>query len=137
MIFPDVIDISIIGVFDRGEPNLERIVLRTNTWVNLSEYGMMIGILGPHNLASPIYDHLYYFKTETFLIPDSWIFLYTGPGKDISSKMPDSEEPAYIFHWGKPFTVFAWTEIIPILFRIGSVQLGYPPGDKIQLGTGE
>lgn len=135
MIFPDVVDLQLVGVFDRGIPNQERIVIKTNSWVNMAEYGVLIGLLGQNNMASPYYDNFFHFK-EISVVPNTWIFLYTGPGNEIQSKMP-SGDPAFIYHWGKPVTAFADSNVIPILVRIGAVQLGLPPQNQRQIGDGK
>ena len=134
MILPDVIDLQLVGVYDRGIPNQERIVIKTNSWVNMAEYGVMIGLLGQNNMAAPYFDNLFHFK-EISVVPNTWVFLYTGPGKEIQSKTP-AGDPAFVFHWGKPDTIFAHSHVIPILFRIGAVQLGLPPQNQSQIGDG-
>ena len=126
MIFPDIRDINIVNVYERGVPNKERSLFKTDTLLNLGEYGVMIGLLQKNGLALPYHDNLYPFK-DVNLPPNSWIFLYTGPGTDYNGKMPHDNSPFHVFHWGKPTTVFAHSLIIPVLFRIGAVQLGSFP----------
>lgn len=132
MIFPGVYGINIVSVYERGVSNKERIVFKTDTWLNLCEYGVMIGLLQENGLSAPYHDQLYHFK-ELYLLPNSWIFLYTGPGNDYSGNMPNDNSPFHVFHWGKPTTVFAHSLIIPILFQIGAVQLGSLPKNLPQL----
>lgn len=133
MIFPNIQDIQIVNVYDRGVPNNERILLKTNAGLNLAQYGVLIGLLNEKNgLASPYRDNIYTFK-DVYLEPNSWIFLYTAPGTDYEGKLPHDNSPFQVFYWGKKITIFAHSLIIPILFKIGEILLGSAPINLPQL----
>ncbi len=132
MIFPNIYAIHIIGVFDRGIANNERIVFKADTWLNLAEFGVMIGFTVDDNLAKPYLDHLFHFP-EIDVDPGTLIFLYTGPGKNYKGNMPKNAEPFHVLHWGKPSTVFAHSSIVPILFQVGAIEVGRRPIDLPQI----
>ena len=120
-------ELVIQGVYDRGVPNQERILIRPTQAVNLGQYGIMLGVNNPQalNSALPINDYLFWFG-DGIVEPQSWIFLYTGPGTARKTEM-QNKEPAYVLHWGRTHTVFAGSSVVPILFRVDAVNLGQMP----------
>lgn len=122
MIVADIFELTIVGVFDRGVPNRERIALQANDTVNLGRYGLMIGVRGDTGSAFPIRDNLLWFG-DGFLEKGDWLFVYTGPGQPKVTKLPSNEERLISAHWGRTQTVLHNPDIVPILFRVDAVQV--------------
>ena len=53
MIVNNITELTLKGVYDRGVPNQERIVIISNETVNLGKYGLMIGVRSTGNTAFP------------------------------------------------------------------------------------
>lgn len=122
MIVNLITELSVIGVFERGVPNQERIVLRVNETVNLGQYGLMIGVRAQDGTAFPIRDNLLWFG-DGIVTRDDWIFIYTGPGEPKASTLPNTQERIYTLHWGRGQTILINREIVPILFKVDAVQV--------------
>ena len=121
MILEDISGLTLVGVFDRGIPNKERIVLRANEIINLGQYGIMIGIRLEEGMASPIRDNLFWFG-DAYVMEGDWIFVYTGPGEGKGAPVPNSQDRLYSIHWGRKETILHHDELVPILFRVDAVQ---------------
>ncbi len=115
-------EIEMVGVFDRGVPNEERIVLRVVETSNLGCYGLMIGVRLADGSAFPIRDNLFWFGDAGMSVGD-WLFVYTGPGQATVSELPNTQERLYSVHWGRRETILADPNIVPILFRTDAVVL--------------
>lgn len=126
MMVESIQELSIIGVFDRGVANSERIVLYAHQSLNLGQYGIMLGMRESENSAFPLRDHLFWFG-DGIIEPRTWLFIYTGPGEARKTIMPNSQETAFVLHWGKPTTVLANLNIVPVLFRVEAVAVEQPP----------
>lgn len=122
MIVQDLNEIKIVGVFDRGVPNQERIVLNVIETVNLGQYGIMVGIRAAEGTAFPIRDNLFWFG-DGLVNQGDWLTIYTGPGKAQTNQIPNSESKLYSIHWGRDTTILGSKEFSPILFRIDAVQI--------------
>jgi hypothetical protein len=131
MIISKVTELTIMAVLKRGVPNEECIVIQANGTINLGQYGIMLGIYAQYNSAIPFKDHLFWFGNYVIEKGD-WLFIYTGMGEP--SKIPSNDGTnTYTVFWGKPKTVFANSNIVPLLFRIDAVSVLSPPGDQPQL----
>lgn len=122
MIVGIVTEVSIIGVFSRGIPGEERIVLQANEWVQLGQYGLMLGVRMQEGFAAPVRDNLLWFG-DGILRKGDWIFVYTGPGVARESGLPNTQEKLYSIHWGRTTTILDNPELVPILFRVDAVQI--------------
>lgn len=122
MIVNLVTEISVVGVFDRGIPNQERVVLYVNETVNLGQYGLMVGVRGSDGTAFPIRDNLFWFG-DGFVNRGDWIFVYTGPGEPRTTALPNTQERLYSIHWGRTQTMLHHHDVVPILFRVDAVQV--------------
>src|SRR5687767_1786851 len=100
MILLPITELSIVGVFDRGVPNNERIVLSANQDVNMGQYGLMLGIRGQPGWGTPIPDNLFWFG-DGLASKNDLIFVYTGPGEPRASELPMLKAKAYVLHWGR------------------------------------
>lgn len=133
MIITDLKELLLYPVADRGVPNSERIPILVQEHTDMGQFGMMIGYSGMNGVANPFRDNLFWFG-DGFVKPGDWILLYTGSGVP---RTDDWDAPSgskiYTIHWGRSKTMFANTLVVPILFKIGSVNVGLPPGDLPQL----
>src|SRR5262249_13861146 len=117
MYMPTPVGITLYGVYDRGQPNKERIVLRNDFAVNLAEYGLLRGIKVGDRTATPVRDSFFWFGEVELEVP-TLIYVYTGPG---SMKFTQADgHPAVVFHWGKNETLFNQEILVPIVFRLES-----------------
>lgn len=133
MIVDDLVELSVIRVFERGVANKECIAILVNETTNMGQYGMMLGVAQGTNSAVPVYDQLFWFGDGVAQKGD-WIFVYTGSGKPRTTRTTDNLSNIYTVFWGKPTTVLANSYIVPILFRVGAVEVGSPPVDRLQHG---
>ncbi len=128
MIVPTTPELSVITILDRGVPNSECIAISVLESTDLGQYGIMIGHFAPSNLALPFQDHLFWFGDGLVKAGD-WIFVNTGAGEPRLSKTSDQKNDIYTVFWKKAKTVFANSNIVPILFKIDSVDVLLPPAD--------
>lgn len=131
MIVKDVTELTITAILERGVPNRECIALRANEFVNMGQFGLMLGRYGDGKSATPYFDNLSWFG-DGLVKSGDWIFVYTGSGT--ASKRPatnGTNEICSLF-WGKPTTIFAESSIAPILFRVDAVDVLAPPGNLPQ-----
>lgn len=124
MIMFNIDELQLYGVYDSGIPNLERIVIRVLQSVDMGEFGLMLGIRGHGGSAIPIQDNMLWFG-HGYLSAGDWIFVYTSPGQAKVIDVPNTEGRIVSVHWGKSVTIFNGPEFLPILFRIGAIQV--PP----------
>lgn len=121
MIMPHAIEeLSIVGVYDRGVPNKERIVICANESVATGQFGLMLGIRAEDGTAIPVRDNLLWFG-NAWLNKGDWVFVYTGPGEARVTDVPNNTERLYSIHWGKKKVALQSMEIVPILFRMDAV----------------
>jgi hypothetical protein len=122
MILQDITELNVVGVYDRGVPGQERIVIRVGQTVNLGQYGVMLGIRGTDGAAFPVRDNLFWFG-DGLVFEGDWLFIYTGPGQARATTVPNTSETLYSIHWGRPTTILNAKELVPILFRVDAVQV--------------
>lgn len=122
--FGPIPEFNILGPWDRGIANRERVVLVPNLRVNLASYGVLLGIRNA-TLAVPLTDHFLWLD-ELEVDSGTWIFIYTGPGTRRFTTVERTNIPAIVVHWGKAQTIFDSPDVVPILFRIGGVRFLEP-----------
>lgn len=128
MNFPEISELELAGVFDRGVPNKERIAIRARVAVDMAQFGVILGLKMANGEAWPLHDNFFWLGGGAINALD-WILLYTRAGAP-SSYVPDGQTcKVYSVFWGKPTVVFQNPNLIPILFRIGGVELGMIPGE--------
>lgn len=123
MILQDISELHLVGVFERGVPNQERIVLRATTRVDLGQFGVLLGVKTSPGMAAPIKDNLFWFG-DGLINRDDWIFIYTCPGKPGASQIPNREERVYTLFWGRKSVILQNPNILPVLFRVDAVIVG-------------
>lgn len=135
MIVADLAELKLFPVADRGVPNLERIPIQILQPTDMGSYGLMVGVSGTNNFATPVQDNLFWFGDGTVNAGD-WILVYTGSGTPRRDDWPNPPgSKIYTVHWGKSKTVFANSMIVPILFRTDSIDVGLMPDNLPQLGS--
>lgn len=122
MIVGDILELSVVGVFDRGVPNKERIALLVNETLNLGQYGLMVGVRASEGTAFPIRDNLLWFG-DGLVSKGDWVFVYTGPGEARATTLPNTNERVFSIHWGRKQTFLHDRNLVPILFRVDAVQV--------------
>jgi len=115
-------DISLIGVYDAGVPNLERVVLRANSDVSLSSYCIIVAFkpsMGGVNF--PLRDHFFWLGNTSVAAGD-WIFVYTAPGAAQMNPLPNSSDRLLSLYWGKPQTIFQDRNLTAGLVRVETAR---------------
>ena len=123
--------LEIFGTYDRGVPNLERIVLRANQPLKLSPYCLLIGFHVEGKALFPIPDQFLWLGSLQLEVP-SWIFVYTGPGEPGISQEAHTKDPVHTIYWGKESVLFGNPEIVPGLIRVESVEIDNKPPRSVQ-----
>jgi hypothetical protein len=132
MILNDITELSIVVVLGRGIPNEESIALRVKERVNLGQYGIMLGLHTHSKLARPLQDSLFWFG-DGMVNEGDWIFVNTGDGEPRASKSTDQLNSIFSVFWNKKATVFANSNVVPILFRVDAVDVLEPPANVPQI----
>lgn len=119
MAYPDLLlaDIQVVGVFEAGIPNKERVIIRPNRQISLVGVGIAVGLSAGDAGALPLFDNVFWFP-EIIVEPPTWIFVYTGKGKTRQTTLA-TKDPALVFHWQRNATVFIKPDIVPIVFQVG------------------
>nr|BAJ06922.1 hypothetical protein [uncultured bacterium] len=134
MLVADLNELQMHPVADRGVPNLERIAIYVKEPTNMGQYGIMVGLSALGAAAIPYQDNLFWFGDGVMNAGD-WILLYTGKGTPRTEDWKPTGGKVYSLHWGRSKTMFANTNIVPILFRVDAVDLAAPPQDLPQIGN--
>lgn len=133
MIVTDLQELNIYPVADRGIPNRERIAIYVKEATNMGQYGIMVGYSAVDNSAVPYQDNLFWFG-DGIVNAGDWILLYTGNGVAKTENWEATGGKIYSIHWGRSTTIFANTNIVPILFRVDAVDVASHPVNLPQLG---
>ncbi|TAJ52579.1 MAG: hypothetical protein EPN60_02655 [Nevskiaceae bacterium] len=134
MIFPDVKELSVVKIFHRGLPNQESIAISVEEDTNLGQYGILVGLYQGGGLATPFVDHLFWFG-DGWVRKGDWLFVHTGPGSPSTTPTTDGNGTIFSIYWGKRQTIFANTNIVPVLFRLDAVNVLSPPQNELQLDS--
>ena len=119
----DIPELEIFGVYDRGEPNKERIVLRANLETNLSTYCLVLGFTGgSSNIIFPIADHFLWLG-NTIVAKNAWVFIFTGPGMSTVTQEENTKDPAHNIFWNKKNVVLDTLDLTPALLKINTVLI--------------
>jgi hypothetical protein len=138
-ILPTVQDLSIEGVYDRGVPNSERILLKAERPVQLAEFILCLGVSTPAGGYWLLNDHLFWFGDESWIHPPFWIFVYTGRGERRMTHLPQGGQPALVLHWGRSTTVLDNPVVTPLIIRMGGIlfprqRLPLDPSSSTKVG---
>lgn len=119
-------ELQIIGVWDRGVPNQERIAIKATQETDLSNYLLFLGVPLGQQFAFPLNEDLFWFGKE-IIVPPTWVIVYTGPGERKITTMRDSREPALVLHWGKKTTILGHPNVVPVLVSLEGVLVAPHP----------
>ena len=109
----DTPELEIFGVYDRGIPNKERIVLRANLDTNLSTYCLVLGFTGGNpNIIFPVSDHFLWLG-NIIAAQNSWIFIFTGPGTPAVTQEINTKFPVQNIFWNKRNVVLDNQDLTP------------------------
>lgn len=117
---PPIPSLSLLTVLYPGIPNQECIVLQTNSEVNLAQFAIVL-VYKPAETSFPLKDHFFWLG-DMQLDKGTYIYIYTGSGQTRHTKTSETNEPAYVIHWGKKNVVFDEPNIEPVLFQIGGME---------------
>lgn len=113
--------LEMYGIYERGVPNAERIVLRAHQPVDLSRYGLILGLTGRDNSIVPARDNFLWLGNIALGSP-GWVFVYTGTGTPGPSIEVHTKEPLQVLYWDKAFAVFTEPSFTAALIQFGEVQ---------------
>ncbi|MBO6838677.1 MAG: hypothetical protein JJ878_18670 [Alphaproteobacteria bacterium] len=122
MIVEEIFELVLLGVEDRAIPNRERIVLQAAQPVEMSQFGLLVGVKQGGGTALPTNDNFFWFGGGV-VQPNDWIFLYSGTGSPTARDIPNSRTKLYSVFWGRGQTVFNHPELVPMLVRVGGVTV--------------
>jgi len=132
MIVSEIDELSVITILKNGIPNEECIAINVNQDINLGQYGIMLGSFNANNTATPFRDNMFWFG-DGIVNKGDWLFIYTGYGEPTQTKGIDGIHESYSLFWGKANTIFANTNVVPILFRVDAVDILNPPANVPQI----
>lgn len=128
MLVSSIHELETQSVLNPGIPNEECIAIKVNSSINMGQYAIMIGSSGGDTSAIPFKDNLFWFG-EAMVNSGDWIFIYTGSGIQSEYKTADKLNNIFNLYWNKPNTLFANTNIVPMLIRIDAVDVPAPPNN--------
>lgn len=133
-LLPDITELLLLPVFDRGVPNTERIVIKPQLALDIGNYGVLVGLRMPgQDLVTPLRDQLFWFGTG-MVYPTDWLFLYTGHGTP--SRIPYESGHVMTVYWGRNETVFHDHQFVPAVVRFGSILVEQRPRPVPQPAAG-
>lgn len=116
-------ELSLVGVFDRGQGNKERVVYRTQRRLNLGEYLVALGASQPDGTVTPLQDSMLWLGDE-LIDSGCLVFVYSGPGKRRVTEA--NGEPSVVIHWGRKTTVFQNSTIVPVVLHVSGMLAPSP-----------
>jgi len=131
-VLPDIPELQMIGVLDRGQANKERIVLKPKMALDIGNYAVLVGLRTPTaNFIMPLRDHLFWFGSG-LVYPSDWLFLYTGHG--VPSRLPYEPESGHLLtiYWGRDETVFHDPQVVPAIVKFSNILIEQRPQPQPQ-----
>ncbi len=122
-----IVELSIVGIYDRGKPDKERIAIRVHADVNLNNFCMVRGIWS-HQRKQLIPLHSFFFQFPDEEVEEgSWVIVYTGSGTNKRTTMKSTGAPALVLHWGLKNVAFSLPLVSVAVIEIGGVEIGPHP----------
>ena len=119
-------ELTLLGAYEHGVPNKERVVLRAEVPVDLGFFAVVLGLRNPSPegalLATPLVDSMYWLGS-TLIQAGDWVFLFTGPGTPTVTRSNDNRCNLHITFWNRPKTVFHDKRVIPLLWRLNGINI--------------
>ena len=116
------IPFELLGVYDAGVPNQERIAIRARGYAELGRFFIGVGMRQPSPNLHPINDNTLWMGYG-FVAPGDWIYVYTGTGTPRADSIPNQGNTIYTIHWGRTNVLFKSPELIPFIYRVDLVRL--------------
>jgi hypothetical protein len=120
-VLPPVHEFSIVGVYDPGAANRERIILRPTQRLNLAEFAICISHVHADGSVTPIPD-LFLWLGDFWIAPPCWVVIFTGPGAFRQTTDTPSGELVFELHWGRANTIFNGGNLAVSLVRLGAIN---------------
>jgi len=112
--------IEIVGIFDKGVPNNERITLKVLQDCNLMYYSVGKTVYsGPNNISNALKE-IFWFSPREVKSGD-YIWLYTGNGSE-HTHSNTSGTTTHNFYWRLPKTIFHSIDDCAVLFENNNWQ---------------
>jgi hypothetical protein len=130
---PPVHELAIVGAFEAGVPNRERIVIRPTEAVNLAGFGLVLSLVNDDGSVTPVPNHFLWLG-DRWVVPPTWLVVFTGPGAFREGAHQETGAPVLEFHWGLQSVVLGTPRIALSIVRFGglsSQQVG--PNSAAQL----
>ena len=124
MLIPPILELMLVGVREPGVPNNERILLRVIEGTNLAQYGIIVGIRNEAGMITPMQDYFFWFGEQEVISTPAWLIVYTGPGNFKVTNDVNTNDLIYIMHWGRQYTMFNSSNIVPVVINIGGILVG-------------
>ncbi len=130
MIFPPILQLTVLGLYDAGVPNSERIILRPTDTLNLAQYCIVLAHRPPQGESIIMLDNLFWFPNSD-VSPPCWIVIMSGEGTNIIKTHETTGQPVHVFYWGRKATIFNAPGFIPIVVQVGAILVSGPVINKI------
>lgn len=122
-LIPVVTELRLVGVFEPGVPNRERIVLKVETRLDIGMYAIVLGRrVQQVGHAAPMTDSMYWIGSGT-VEPNDWFYLFTGSGTRTIIPPDVDHGKLFVEFWGRPLTVFQDGQIVPMLWRLSGATV--------------
>jgi hypothetical protein len=122
---PPIHELTIVGTFDVGVPNLERIILRPMETLNLAAFALVLSYETDSSSIAPLPNHFLWLG-DRWVHPPSWIVVYTGPGGFRETVHVDTGAPILEYHWGLHSVALSSPRIAVSLFKL-SAHVSHTP----------
>ncbi len=120
---PLIPELRLLGVFEPGIPNRERIVLKVETKLDIGMYAIVLAQRGQTTgHATPLRDSMFWIGSGN-VEPNDWFFLFTGAGQQRLIPPEGDNGRLFIEFWGRPQTIFHNSQIVPVLWRLSGVTV--------------
>ena len=96
-------------------------MIRPTEPVNISKFGVLVGVRAPGGTVFPLLDNLFWFG-DVEVSPPAWILLYTKPGTYHLGTHTDGA-PVHSFFWNRGQTVFYASHIVPVVFEMSALNI--------------
>jgi hypothetical protein len=128
--------LKIATVGERGKPNQEYVAIHVLEDVNMATFHLILGVESTPGQASPINDCMFRFG-EGFVRAGDWIFVFTGGGTTGKERSTDDTFDIYTLYWGRSTTLFADSQVVPMIIEISAVEVAHSPRNQAQRAIGQ
>jgi hypothetical protein len=122
VIFDAASGLAMVGVWNRGVPNRERVVLVATEQTNLGKYALVTA-RRTNQGYEPQADHFHWFQDQDLAV-GVYVVVFTGSGQAGWTTLQGSGALTWVVHAGYPHVLYANTSIVPLLVEIGGISPG-------------